>query len=120
MEKQIKMNARAALCMALLDGQVLNVKNVFKTIGLTNASREISRMVESPFDVEVSRTPRKGKSRYGCPVTWIDYRLNKSERNIPGIQKMQEYIQKHTTASVNQSTHTQSEPKTELQTNKLF
>ncbi len=86
--------------MALLEGRVLNVKNVFRDIGLTNAAREISRMVEIPFSVEVSRTPRKGKSRYGCDVTWIDYRLNKSERNQPGIQRMIEYIAANTTEPV--------------------
>jgi hypothetical protein len=105
------MTAKAALCMALLEGRVLNVKNVFKEIGLTNASREISRMIEQSFDVEVSRTPRKGKSRYGCDVTWVDYRLNKSDRNQPGIQKMIEYIEKNTS---------KPEQKTEPQTNKLF
>lgn len=87
------MTSKAALCMALLEGRVLNIKNVFVTIGLTNASREISRMVEKPFGVEVSRTPRTGKNRYGGDVTWVDYRLNKSEKNLPGIQKMKEYIQ---------------------------
>lgn len=91
------MTAKAALCMALLEGRVLNVMNVFNTIGLTNASREISRMVEIPFSVEVSRTPRKGKNRYGGEITWIDYRLNKSERNLPGIEKMKEYVKSQRT-----------------------
>lgn len=86
------MTAKAALCMALLEGRVLNVKNVFHTIGLTNASREISRMVEKPFSVEVSRTPRTGKNRYGGDITWIDYRLNSSEHNAEGIAKMKEYV----------------------------
>lgn len=89
------MTAKAALCKALLDGRVLNVKNCFKEIGLTNCSREVSRMVEKPFSVEVSRTPRKGKSRYGCPVTWVDYRLNRSEHNINGIIKMERYVEEN-------------------------
>ena len=86
------MTAKAALCQALLDGRVLNVKNVFNTIGLTNCAREISRMVEEPFDVEVSRTHRDGKSRYGQTVTWTDYRLNATDYNKPGIEKMREYV----------------------------
>lgn len=86
------MTSKAALCMALLEGRVLNVKNVFNTIGLTNCAREISRMIEKPFGVVVSRTPRKGKNRYGGEVTWYDYRLNRSEHNIEGIKKMTEYL----------------------------
>lgn len=108
---KIKMTAKAALCTALLEGRVLNVKNVFNTIGLTNASREISRMVEKPFGVEVSRTPRKGKNRYGGDITWVDFRLNKSERNQEGIQKMIDYCDKF---------QPKTEKKPEIKTNKLF
>lgn len=89
------MTSKAALCMALLEGRVLNVKNVFRTIGLTNASREISRMVEKPFGVIVSRTPREGKNRYGMKVTWCDYRLNRSEHNMNGIIKMERYVEEN-------------------------
>jgi hypothetical protein len=88
------MTARAALAKALLDGRVLNVKNCFETIGLTNCAREISRMIEQPFGVEVSRTRKDGKSRYGQDVTWVDYYLRKSEHNQDGIQKMKEYVEK--------------------------
>lgn len=86
------MTAKAALAKALLDGRVLNVKNCFETIALTNCAREISRMVEQPFGVMVSRTPRKGKSKYGQPVSWVDYRLNSTDYNKEGIQKMKEYV----------------------------
>lgn len=89
------MSAKVALCTALLEGRVLNVKNVFKTIGLTNASREISRMIEKPFGVQVSRTHRKGKNKYQEDIIWIDYRLNKSEHNQEGIKKMIEYCEKN-------------------------
>lgn len=86
------MTAKAALCKALLDGKVLNVKNCFALIGLTNCAREISRMIEKDFHVEVSRTQQNGKSRYGQAVTWVDYRLNKTEYNQEGIKKMIEYV----------------------------
>ena len=110
------MTAKAALCKALLDGNVLNVKNVFRTIGLTNAAREISRMVEKPFGVEVSRTPKNGKSRYGTEVTWIDYYLIKSEHNLPGIAKMEAYVAEHS----HKPESTKNNNLTEPQTNKLF
>lgn len=86
------MTAKAALCKHLLEGHVLNIKNCFTLIGLTNCPREISRMVEQPFGVIVSRTNMTGESRYGQSVTWIDYRLNRTEMNKEGIEKMKEYV----------------------------
>lgn len=107
------MTAKAALAMALLEGRVLSVSNCFKEIGLTNIAREIPRLIEQPFGVEVSRTPKKGKSRYGQPVSYTNYRLNKTEHNVEGINKMIEYInsQKNGTKIIKES---------ELKTNKLF
>lgn len=86
------MTAKAALAKALLDGRVLNVKNCFTLIGLTNCAREISRMIEKDFGVTVSRTHMVGESRYGQSVSWTDYRLNKTDYNADGIKKMKEYV----------------------------
>jgi len=86
------MTAKAALCKYLLEGSVLNIKNCFTLIGLTNCPREISRMIEQPFGVIVSRTNRTGESRYGQSVTWIDYRLNRTQMNKDGIEKMKKYL----------------------------
>lgn len=86
------MTAKAALALALLQGRVLNVKNCFELIGLTNCSREISRMIEQPFGVIVSRTKRIGVSRYGQSVTWVDFRLNNALHNEEGISKMRTYV----------------------------
>lgn len=85
------MTSKAALALALLEGRVLNVKNCFTEIGLTNISREIPRLIEKPFDVNVSRTPRTSKNRYGEPVSYMDYRLNKTQMNALGRAKMIEY-----------------------------
>lgn len=98
------MTAKAALCKALLNGDVLNIKNCFELIGLTNCPREVSRMVEKPFNVHVSRTPRNGHSRYGQSVTWVDYRLNRSESNLDGIQKMEEYVREHSSPKIDPKT----------------
>jgi hypothetical protein len=86
------MTAKAALALALLEGRVLNVKNCFNEIGLTNIAREIPRLIEKPFGVQVSRTPKAGKSRFNQDVTWTDYRLNSSPFNADGITKMKEYV----------------------------
>ena len=89
------MNAKAALILHLLNGETLNVKNVFKNIGYTNAAREISRMVETPFNVVCHRERKEGTSRYGQPVTWFDYTLPKTPQNADGILKMREYLAEH-------------------------
>ncbi len=89
------MTARAALCKALLDGHVITVMNCFRLIGLTNAGREIPRMVEQPFGVIISRTPKTGLSRYGQAVSYTEYRLNFTEYNAGGIAKMREYVAAH-------------------------
>ena len=88
------MNAKAALCLALLEGRVLNVSNCFKEIGLSNIGREIPRMVEREFGVVVSRTPKAGKNRYGSPVSYTNYRLNRSAHNLEGMALMTQYIAK--------------------------
>ena len=88
-----KMTARAALCKHLLEGHTLNIKNCFSLIGLTNCPREISRMVEQPFNVHVSRVRREGTSKYGQAVTWVDYHLNTfTDHNKEGVAKMKEYV----------------------------
>lgn len=110
------MTAKAALCVHLLRGEVLNIKNVFTLIGLTNCPREISRMIEKPFGVQVSRIPREGKSRYGQAVTWFDYRLNRTEYNLGGIKKMEEYV-KSQSEKANPKTDKQQK---EIKTLQLF
>ena len=89
------MTAKAALALALLEGRVLNVSNCFKEIGLSNIAREIPRMIEEPFGVAVSRVARTGKSRYGQAVSYTDYRLNRSEHNLKGIEEMKGYVMQH-------------------------
>ncbi len=87
------MTAKCALAKELLSGKVINVKSCFMTVGLTNCSREISRMIEKPYGLIVSRTHMEGKSKHGQPVTWVNYRLNNTPQNQEGIQKLIAYVQ---------------------------
>lgn len=107
------MTAKAALALALLEGRVLNVSNCFKEIGLSNIAREIPRMIEEPFGVTVSRVPRSGKSRYGQAVSYVDYRLNRSQHNLEGIEAMKDYV-------LSQRPHNQTAPKESLKQSQLF
>lgn len=122
------MTAKAALAKALLDGRIINIKNCFDLIGLTNAPREISRMIENPvtgFGVQISRQHMTGKSRYGQPVTWTNYRLNRdADYNQEGIARMREYIKSQSPTQSEVKTEAQAKALKkagiEIQTNKLF
>jgi len=86
------MTAKAALVRILLNGEVTSIKTCFRDTGLSCCSREISRMIEKDFNVIVSRTHKVGKSRFGTPISWTEYRLNKTDYNKEGIKKMREYL----------------------------
>jgi len=86
------MNQKAAICKSLLKGEVLSIMNGFKWFGCTNIPREIGRAIEREFDVQVSRVRKDGESRYKQPVSYFEYRLNRTDYNKPGIEKMEEYV----------------------------
>ena len=114
------MTAKAALIKELLSGKVINIKTCFNTIGITNCPREISRCIEKPFNVVVSRTQREGKSKYGQSVTWVDYRLNRSEHNIAGINAMIEYLKEQEGNDAPKTDKQEKERKTTQQIQYLF
>lgn len=89
------MNATAALSKAFLAGRVLSIKTAFRDFGITNLPREVSRLIEKRFDVQIARVPRDGKTRYGIHCRWFEYRLPKTPYNAAGIEKMREYVKEH-------------------------
>lgn len=86
------MTSKAALCIALLRGDVVSIRSGFNNFGITNIPREIGRSIKRAFDVEVSKVMKESENRYGCYCCWAEYRLNKTEYNKPGIQKMRAYV----------------------------
>jgi hypothetical protein len=82
----------AALAKALLSGEVISIKNAYFDYGISNISREIGRSIERKFHVEVSRVKKEGISRYGQPIVWFEYRLNRTNFNSKGITDMAKYI----------------------------
>jgi hypothetical protein len=86
------MTQKAAIAKSLLKGEVLSIMNGFKWFGCTNLPREIGRQIEREFDVQVSRVRKDGLSRYEQPVSYFEYRLNRTEDNKEGIKKMIAYI----------------------------
>jgi hypothetical protein len=87
-------NAKASLIFALLEGRVINLQNCLYEISLSNPAREIPRMVEKPFGLEVSRVAMTGKSRHGSPVSWVDYRLNKSRQTKESLELAWQYVER--------------------------
>lgn len=86
------MTSKAALCKALLDGKILNIKNGFNLLGITNIPREIGRSIEREFGVVVNRFPEQGVTRYGQVCNWVNYRLPRISQNAEGIAKMKAYV----------------------------
>lgn len=46
-----------------------------KDFGYSNASREIIRKIEQPFEITLKREKVRSKNRYGEPVTYLNYLL---------------------------------------------
>lgn len=86
------MNATTALAIAFLEGRVLTIRLAFAEFGITNLPRECGRSIERKFGVKLSRVRKEGKSRYGVPCYWFEYRLNNSPHNRLGRKKMMQYI----------------------------
>ena len=86
------MNQKCAIVKSLLKGEVLSIMNGFKWFGCTNIPREIGRSIEREFGVEVSRVRREAESRYNQPVSYYEYRLNRTDHNKDGIAKMEAYV----------------------------
>lgn len=119
------MNATTALAKAFLDGRVLSIKTAFSDFGITNLPRECGRLIERKFNVQLTKVRRVGKTRYGIPCSWFEYRLPTTEYNAEGRQKMIEYIAANAPETITAAKHRpskkrQTEQKIESQINKLF
>ncbi|MEO6305947.1 MAG: hypothetical protein ABIP51_22565 [Bacteroidia bacterium] len=87
------MTAICALCKSLLKGEVQSIMTGFKWFGISNVPREIGRGIERKFGVKVSRTSKDFTSRYGQSGNYFEYRLNFTEYNREGIERMRKYVE---------------------------
>jgi hypothetical protein len=69
------MKSTIKLLQSLLEDKVLNCKTIMKDFGYSNASREIIRKIEQPFEITLKREKVSSKNRYGEPVTYLNYSL---------------------------------------------
>ncbi len=78
----------------------MNIKNGIDLLGISNVPREIGRSIErlpdgkgsNGFGVTVSKKQMQGTSRYNRPSIWVNYKLEKTEANKKGIEKMRIYV----------------------------
>jgi hypothetical protein len=89
------MNATTAIGLAFLKGDVLTIKTAFRDYGISNLPREASRCIEKKFGVRLAKVRKAGKSRFGIPCSWNEYRLPDTEYNRLGRAKLIDYCQKH-------------------------
>lgn len=93
--KSKAMTQTAEIALALLKGETISIMNAFNKFHCTNAPREISRGIEKPFGVTISRDKVDFVSKYGRSGYYYRYRLNKTKANGPGIARMIHYCQIH-------------------------
>lgn len=86
------MTQKAAIGLALLKGEMLSIMNGFQLFHCTNIPREISRSIEQEFGIRVSREKVPFRSKYGQQGFYFRYRLNFTDYNRKGIDKLKEYV----------------------------
>jgi hypothetical protein len=86
------MTRTQALAKHLLAGKTVSIWTAYNLFGISNISRELIRLIEKPFNVKLMRTEKKGKTKYGTPCQWLEYKLTMNKLNAPGIKLMQKSL----------------------------
>ncbi len=76
------MTRQQALAKHFANGHKTSIKNAYTFFGISNISREIRRLIEKPFNVELNREQKQGKTKYGSPCYWFEYSANKKTQAI--------------------------------------
>lgn len=85
----------ASLCFDLLNGKTVSIKTGFKSYGITNIPREISRAVEKKFDIVIDRKQINYTTEYGFSGYYFEYKLDISKQKKKSICKIYDYIKKN-------------------------
>lgn len=83
------MTRKEALIRHLLSGRKVSIKTAYTLFGISNISREIRRLVETPLGVELKRDLKTGKTKYGQSCYWFEYSVTPS-----GRKKLLAYLKK--------------------------
>ena len=76
------MTRQQALAIHLIKGGKVSIKTAYNYFGISNISREIRRLIEKPFVVELNREQKQGKTKYGSPCYWFEYSATKRTQAI--------------------------------------
>lgn len=68
-----------AMLKYMLSGKAINIKSCFINFGFSNPAREMARKIEQKFNLNLVRTKKIFKSRYGISGYYYDYTLSKSD-----------------------------------------
>ena len=74
------MKSTTKILESLLKGETINCKVMLNHFGYSNASREIRRKIEIPFEIELNRKRMIEKNRYNEMVSYFNYSLKESDR----------------------------------------
>lgn len=86
------MTRQQALISHLLQGGKLSIMSSYKLFGICHISREVRRLIEIPFNVELTRTWKEGKTKYGSHCNWLEYTLTANKMNAKGIKEMRKAL----------------------------
>lgn len=64
---------QTSLINHLIKGKKLSIYNAFTKFGISNISREVGRLIEKPFGIELKREKKLGKTQDGEPCYWFEY-----------------------------------------------
>ncbi len=76
------MTRQKALLSHLISGGSLSIMTAYKEFGISNVSREVRRLIEKPFNVELKREQKQGKTKYGSSCYWFEYSATPKQKII--------------------------------------
>ncbi|MFY7733759.1 MAG: hypothetical protein ACOVSR_09775 [Bacteroidia bacterium] len=75
------MKSTLSILESLFKGETINCKVMLNNFGYSNASREIRRKIEIPFELQLKRERMNEKNRYSEVVSFFNYSLNQNDRS---------------------------------------
>lgn len=88
------MTRQQALATYLLSGKPLSIRNAYAYFGISNLSREMIRLIEKPFKIQLTRKWMQGRTKYGMPCKWVEYSLSNTKMNAAGIKALKQLVSK--------------------------
>ena len=85
----MKPTRQTALLEFFLAGGALSIKNAFINFGISNPAREVARLVENKVGIELIRTKKVAKTKFGTSTYYFEYKASASNK-----LKIKEYLKK--------------------------